>query len=211
MGLEQRSGSGGTYLNVMAGKLVQTVGPDTSGAVKRENKNKKIVYEIHHDTLSGIITDVKIEDSNFGKRFNMTVNDNGQNFYVQIQLQSAYGRSFLMKMKEMNFDENIKIAPYNFEDKDKAGKMVSGITFTQGGDKLPNTWNRESEELPDMKQVVVSGKDTWDDTDRMKFLAGEFTKLKFGAAVVTNTPAAQPVDETKDELKDAMQEDDLPF
>ena len=201
MGLETRQSSG-TYLNIMFGKLVQKVNANTQGAIERENKKGNTVYELYHDKLTGIIADAKIEESEYGARMVLTVNDNGETFFVQFNVDSPNGRSFLFKMNNMDFSTKITIAPYSFEDKDTE-RTVTGISFYQNDDKVMNTWTKDKPgKLPAMEKTTFKGKEVWDDTKRMKFLAKEFSKFDF------STPELVDADEGGSE---EVAEDDLPF
>lgn len=196
MGLETRK-SNGTYLNIMFGKLVQSVNASTEGAVERENKNGKKVYELLHDKLKGVVTDVTIDDSSdYGDQFIFTVKDGSDTFFVKFNVYSAYGRSFLMKMLNIDFDEQVAIAPYSFEDGDKT---ITGITFYQDGEKVENKWTKDNPgKMPELEQKKVKGKMKWNDDKRMEFLLKQFNKLEFAG-------------EPEPEVDAVAEEDDLPF
>jgi hypothetical protein len=66
--------------------------------------------------------------------------------------------------------------PWSMIDSKDATKKVTGITCYQGAKIAPFYTKEDPKGLPEMVQVKVKGKVTWDDTDMMDFLFAEAQK-----------------------------------
>ena len=118
------------YLNIVNGKIAQKVEESTSGARSRKNKNGVEVWEKLYNSVSGTITSLKMDDSQYGKQLKVGLND-GE--LLTIPVASAYFSTFVNKIGNVKLAKEVKIAPYNFE---AEGKKKSGITIYQDGEKV---------------------------------------------------------------------------
>jgi len=133
--LETRSNK--QYFQVYAGAFRTKVREDYPGAIKRENKNNVVVYEREVPGLSGMVENVEIEDSEFGKQIKITLDENaeGKNPVLSFGVESKNGRDVLRKLPGVDFSKEVEISPYRFTPEDKE---ISGISIMQGETKIEN-------------------------------------------------------------------------
>jgi hypothetical protein len=223
-----------TYLNVMKGKLVSKVTPETPGAISRENKNGDTVHEVHDDWISGKIKGIEIRThEEYGKKISLKVIDGEDTDYVEMMMNGGYGKSFLFRMMNIDFNEEVKMVPYEFINED--GRTVSGITFYQNDEKVDSFHTKEEKNgLPDLEQVEYQGKLRWDDTKRMRFFEKVLNEKimprieEAAASFIPNQeplisegtaqglgdvdpPEEKPKKKPKKKVEEPEEEDDLPF
>lgn len=160
------------YYNVTNGKIVKSYGktkPEGIDTKSRINKNGDEVFEQIYDYIEGEIKKCFIEShEDFGDSIKIMISDNEKSAELSIKFDSAYGRSFLFKIPNFEYDKKIKIVPYSFINKE--GKSITGLNIFQGK-KIPNFYTKETPNgLPKLKKVKFNGKDQWDKTDQIEFL-----------------------------------------
>lgn len=138
------------FLNIIAGKFTQRVDETTEGAVKRINSEDRVVYEKYYDGMVGHINDVSLEQGKYGEEVIVKLKPNEETI-VQIQLgmNTDYAKDFLKKLPNINVSEMVTLTPYSFDDSEKKkadGTPVkrTGITITQGGEKLEKKYTPEN-------------------------------------------------------------------
>ena len=142
MGLTKSEKGSKTYLTIINGKFAQKVTADTPNAVARENKNKQLIHELLYDALEGQITGLKMEDSDFGRQLIVEVQSGIDKFNLTIPMESKYFDNFCYKINGINFNDEVKIAPYSFDPNDGKGKKT-GINFYQNGNKIVHYYTQE--------------------------------------------------------------------
>lgn len=187
MGLGNKGGKK-NYLNIKEGKIIMKVG-DT--------------YE-PFDHISGMITNVGTHEGRFGKELHITIQDDADEFLLQVKFDSGYSRGFLMAIKNADLSLPVVLVP-KYEEKDS--KKKSTLFINQNGKGVRWAWVKDNPgDLPPMKQVTLKGEKVWDNTDEMNYLEKmllEEIKPKLSAVV----PAV--VESNGDDAPDS--EDDLPF
>jgi hypothetical protein len=164
-----------TYLSVMFGKVVQKVSKDTEGAIPRENKKGDTVYEKRYKTVSGHITGISTRThEEFGTDVLIQMVDGDEAYQIQIPSASGYGRAFLRRMMNIDYNEPVTLSPYGWTNDDGKEKWSMGIF--QNDEKVEDFfWDSEKKKvingLPELKEVKVNkNKSVWDDSDMMDFL-----------------------------------------
>lgn len=167
MGFEQRSNL--TYITIFGAKLAIRAQPDAPGAIKRTNKQNKVVWEYHYDRYSGFLVSFSTRDGRFGKELTIYVRDDQSDAMAEIQVpySSRYAQQFLATCPNFNIHAPIKFAPYKFQPEDRATPL-SGWSFHQGGKKLEPAFKLD--QMPPLREVMFKGQKQYDDTDRMNFL-----------------------------------------
>lgn len=227
MGLNDPKQTNKTYLNIVSGRLARRYKKhqEVNGkqvTIDREIKNKKgevikTVIERHYESVEGLIVSASIDTSgDFGSRLVFELLDDGDEFTVQIPVESSYGRSILLRIPNIDPEFPVTIYPYSFENKE--GKNQTGITVYQEGcgwekDKVPYKWTKdEPGSLPDWEFAEVAGKKKWNSDKQTNFLCKHFDQWanNIGAIEVENVNenAAEILDEA---AMDDMPVDDLPF
>lgn len=193
------------FLNVMFGKIVESVTKETEGAKERVNKVNQMVYEKHYEFISGKILNIRIEESkDYGDKLMVIMEDMGERYTLQIPVESRYFKSFAMRMPNLKAGQTYCIKPYDFTDNKK--KRVTGLNIYEGmtdtGVKIESAYTKENNN--GMPEFPAQGDDS-----EVKIWSIKVTKflkeviLKFSARFSTakvNEPTVE-----KDE------NDDLPF
>ncbi|MHA2009957.1 MAG: hypothetical protein ACW980_21800 [Promethearchaeota archaeon] len=191
MGLSKSNNRGKIYLNLVGGKIArrhQSHIKDVDGkniTIDRDIFNDKkelvkTVIEEYYDELSGLLQDAKLDTTgDYGSRLILELIDEGELFSIQIPVNTSYGRSFLMRVPNIDSSVELTIKPYSFEDKEK-GKKISGINIFQSGcgwenNKVPNKWSKDNPgDLPSWEKEMVAGKVTWNSNKQLNYLVAEF-------------------------------------
>ena len=134
----------GVFFNILAdGKFHQTVDEGTESAVLREGETKEgekySKWEKLFESLSGKIKSVEFFDGNYGKNIIVNMEDEEGEFGISVSTSSNFGEDLMKKLPNIKLLEEVKFAPYSFED-DK-GKTKKGITVTQNGEKVQSYYH----------------------------------------------------------------------
>jgi len=206
MGLENDSHTGKTFLQIVAGKIAQRSAEGVQGAVSRENKNKVVVWELHHDFLSGKIKELKIENKTFAsgktKQLEIAMEDGGKNFTLTIPVDSKYFDQFCAKIGNANLDKKLEIKPYSFIPKGEA-KKKSGLNIYQDDKKMDYFFSKEN-----AKGKPFPPEDRMDEEDYKVF---KIQERKFYCDYINGMTTPKP---TTADVKSTLvptPDDDLPF
>jgi hypothetical protein len=159
-----------TYLGIMGGKIVQKVPEGTDGAVQRINKSGVTVHEVRYDFVGGILREIGVSNnSEYGSQWLFTLQDGTETYCLQVSENSRALTSLLFALPNCDLKKPIAVYPYDFTDAE--GKNRSGVTLKQDDKKIAWFFTRENPQgLPELQQVTLDGKETWDSSERMKFL-----------------------------------------
>jgi predicted DNA-binding transcriptional regulator AlpA len=196
------SNSSSAYYNISNGKICQSFKAMVEGATERTTQTGKIVFEKFFDYIDGLITNIETRENEFGKQWVVTLLDQetGLSQSLQFNYSSGYAAAFLKALPNVDLSKKVKITPKLTIEGDK---KKTTVFINQGGHACKWFYTKDNPNgLPELKQVKIKGKLTWDDSDVMEFLENMVKndikpKLK-GSAV------AAPVD------TDAIEED-APF
>ena len=157
------------YYTISDGKICRQHREPVEGSKERVNKNGKTVHETFYKALKGRITDIKEKDGDFGKQWIITLQDeSGVNEVLQFQYSSGYANGFLRALPNVDFSLDVLIAPNM---KIEGEKKKTTIFLTQNGKALPWYYTKDKPNgIPDLKQIKVKGKLTYDDSEIMEFL-----------------------------------------
>lgn len=157
------------YLTISNGKLCRRVLQPTKTSVTRTNKAGKIVHEEFYKGWKGRITGIAVrEHKEFGKFWNVIITDEAGDAIIQMNYSSGYSSAFLKTLPNIDLKSDIVFTPNMKEEGDK---KKTTVFITQHGQ--PVKWFYTKDEpngLPQLKQVKVKGKITWDDSDCSEFL-----------------------------------------
>ncbi len=202
---------GGNYFTILNGKFCVRVDEKTPGAVARVNKLGKTVHEIFHDSFTGKLVDIRVRDGEYGKSWNFDFRDGEQLFTLQLSYSNSSAVNLLKMLPNADLSQEMKVQPsLKVED----GKNKTSIFVTQNGVNLKHAFTREHPNgLPDLKKVVVSGNEVWDDTERLAFLAAMVERdimpklpkrsAAAGPMAIADAPIAYPTEDINPE--------DIPF
>lgn len=183
-----------TYLSIVGGNLSQKVNEGTPGAVRREyelkNGTKGIKYEIIHQGWHGMIRSIYAKEGEFGEVLNVVFDD----AVISIPTNSRYFSDFAKKIMSADLDQEVFIAPFDFETDE--GKRMTGVSVIQNGIKLKNFyWDEEAKKPIKMFPVPEGDTRTYNSDDWRvyfiqvkRFLLSQLSTLTFS----NKTPEEQP-------------------
>ena len=210
MGFKTRS-TNTSYWNVKMGGIVRTVRADTAGAVPRTNKNGDTVYEIVQKEWEGLLSDISIQEGKFGPQVVLNFVEDGHNTQISMNPYSNYGRTFLMKLPNMNLEEKFTISPYEFTP-ENSDRVRTGVSIFQNGEKIMPYWTQENPgKKPDWEETTVKGKKVMNNDKEIEYLLG-VAQEQFIDKFESKMPATDNVPvETVTEDTFVEEEDDMPF
>jgi len=190
------------YLSVADGNLVRSYKEANANTTQRVTKTGKLVHEERFKDLTALLVGAETKENDFGKQWCLKFQDGEETYIVNMPYSSRYAASFLKALPNIDLAKNVKFMPWSMNDKNDATKKVTGITMYQndgnGMVKVAPAFTKDKPNgLPEMKQIKVKGKVTWDDSDMCEFLEA---KAKECFAKI----AAAPInDENSEDLEDA--------
>jgi hypothetical protein len=171
MALNSTGGSNTIFLSISDGALTRTFKEANQNTRERVTKTGRLVHEQHFRDVEGLITGLETRENDYGKQWWLSLEDGDEKYIITMPYSSRYASSFLKALPNLDKSKNVKIMPWSMTDKQDASKKVTGVTMYQDGIKvLPAYTKDEPNGLPQMKQVKIKGKITWDDSDMMEFL-----------------------------------------
>lgn len=193
MGAIQESNA--IFLTISNGKICKKVQKKTAISVERVNKNGVTVQEEYYKGWKGLITAIAVrEHKDFGKFWNVTLTDDQGDAILQMNYSSGYANAFLKTLPNIDLSSDVVITP-NL--KMEGDKKKTTLFITQHGVPIKWAFTKDNPNgIPELKQVKVKGKMTWDDSDLMEFLEKMVMteivpKLPKGGAVVSATEAPE--------------------
>lgn len=189
------------------GTLRLSVPKGTEGAVYREYETsdgkKGSKWELIFKSLCGRITNLQMFDGDYGKNLLVTLAYTGGEDTISFNTTTPFGENFMKKLPNINLDEFVTIAPYNFTD--DSGKVRKGVTVTQGDVKLSNYFYNPEEKknlhgYPEPEgDTSMYDKDDWKIyfTQCRKFLVKNVEEkfLPAYAHMITDTSVDYPTEE----------------
>ena len=153
------------YFTVSDGQFVKRVKEPTEASQSRVNKNGVTVHEERYKALTGTIVSAEIRESDYGKDWSFKMVHEEGAYVIQMPYGSRYATDLAKRFRNIRQGEAVRLMPWSLID-DKTGKKRSGLAVYQGGQKLEPFFTKDSaEQLPQLKQVKVSGKMVWDSTE----------------------------------------------
>lgn len=130
MSREEKATSLKQYYQVFDGTFRTKVDENHPEALKRINKNDKVVFEKEVRALFGYIQNVYFEQSDFGQmlKIELDENEDGKIPVLSFGVESKDGRDVLRKLPGIDFAKEVRIMPYKFKPEDKE---IAGISITQ--------------------------------------------------------------------------------
>ena len=163
-----QSNSAVVYLTISDGKICRRVQSPTSTSKQRTTKDGRIVNEEHYNGWMGKITNIQTRESDYGKEWNVTIDDGTIPAQLQFKYSSGYASSFLKALPNVNFDVPVTLTPKITIDGEK---KRTTLFINQDGKAVKWYYTKDNPNgCPGLKQIKVKGQTTWDDSDMMEFL-----------------------------------------
>jgi hypothetical protein len=201
-----------TYFSVAEGKVRVRLKEATDGSVARQNKKGEIVHEFVYDEFTGRITSIGKDEAPFGTQWRIDFEDSGEAYTLNMMYDSSTAQKMLnvLLAPELDIAKPVTLRPYNFTN-DK-GKQIVGVSVLQKGTKIGPAFGTHAypidgrPEMPELEVVKFKGKDQYDSTKRLEFLADQVaTRLQ--PKFATSAPVAVESVPTTNDGGD----DELPF
>lgn len=124
------------FYQVVEGEFRTRVPEGTEGAIVRKlqkgpNAGRE-VWEVPHKALIGTIESVGIDDGEYGKQLQVTLDteNDGKHPVLSFGTESKDGRDLMKKLPSVDFSKEVRIMPYRFVPDDRDTE-ISGISITQ--------------------------------------------------------------------------------
>lgn len=151
------------FFSVLAdGKFHHGVEEGTEGAVLRKwelkDGTKGQKWEITAQDIAGKISNLSISEGDYGDQLHIAFageKEGDRTVVVSLSLSSNFAEDFLKKLPNINIDEEVKLAPYAFEDENK--KLKKGITVYQGKEKIKGAYHEMKKVGKTEKLVTKNG------------------------------------------------------
>lgn len=129
------------FVSILAdGKLHKNSTQENKDAIKREYETsdglKGEKWELIYTELTGIITEVKFYEGNYGKLIQLVFLDGEEEITLSVNVNTSFGEDIMKKIPAIDLKLPVKIVPYSFED--EKDKKRRGVTFYQNEKKVAN-------------------------------------------------------------------------
>ena len=156
------------YLTISDGKICRRVQSPTASSIQRTTKDGRVVNEEHFNGWMGKITNIVTRESDYGKEWNVTINDGVETAILSFKYSSGYAASFLKALPNVNLSDNVTLTPKATE---VDGKKRTTLFLNQNGTAVKWAYTKDNMNgCPGLKQIKVKGVNTWDDSEMMEFL-----------------------------------------
>lgn len=163
------------YLTISDGKICRRVPSPTATSKERINKEGRQVHEEHYNGWSGKIVGIETRESDYGKDWQVKVQDDDGIAILSFKYSSGYASSFLKALPNIDMSKDVTLSPKVTIEGEKKRTI---LFINQDGKAIKWFYTRETPNgIPQMKQIKVKGVSTWDDSEMMEFLEG-MVKLK---------------------------------
>jgi predicted DNA-binding transcriptional regulator AlpA len=180
------------YLTIADGKICRRVQTKTPDAVERLTKDNKLVFEEFYKGWRGTITDIKTRENDYGKNWMIYLTDEFGDYILQLPYSSGYSASFLKALPNLDPSQPVTITPSL---KIEGDKKRTSLFLNQNGVALKWAYTKDNPNgLPQLMQIKVKGKTTWDDSDIMEFLEN-MVNNEFLPKLNGNNPIENETDE----------------
>lgn len=157
------------YFNIFNGKICRKVPLGTEGSIERVNKLGNTVSEVFYDSFTGLLVNIRLQpDGGYGKQWAFDFKTEGGSICtLQLGVSNGFATALIKVLPNIDLDKVITITPnigeYN-------GKQTSTLFVNQDGKALKHAFTREvPNSMPDLEKKIISGKEVWDDTERLNF------------------------------------------
>lgn len=156
------------YLTIADGKICRRLQTKTPDAIERVTKEGKLVYEEFYKGWKGKITNIKTRENDYGKSWMIELTDEFGVYFLQMPYSSGYSASFLKALPNVDLTKDVTLTPkLTIEGEKKRSTMF----ISQDGTGIKWAYTKDNPNgIPELKQIKVKGKTTWDDSDIMEFL-----------------------------------------
>lgn len=164
-----------THVTIFDGKFEVRVKADTPNSVSRVNKDGDTIHALIYKGVSGIITDIKKEISEYkGKKFSsmkIFLQDGEDMQVLSLPYNSGTTSAFYHMIENVDLSKPVVFSASKDKEKDKTSLFMSQDKENVKW-KYTKAWGEANPHLPQKpqwKQVTVKGELVWDNTDEVLF------------------------------------------
>ena len=167
MGLENRNQN--KFITIFNGKFCIRVPQGTPDSVERVNKLGNTVHELYYDSFTGILQNIRITDSTYGKSWNFDfIDDSGEQYSLQLSYSNNFATQFLKMLPNIDLSKEFKLSPST---KVEDGKTKSSLFINQNGQTIKHAFTKDNPNgIPQLEKKIIKGNEVWDDTEILAFL-----------------------------------------
>ena len=170
MGALGNSGDGRIFLNTFKGKFTQRANEQTTGAVKRTNKNNVEVWEMQFNTIEDcFLQKIEKHDSkDFGFQWNIYLSHakSDETFKLSLPYSGRMTMGLFLRLPNIDISKGMTFVLHYFEKDNK-----SALVIHQFGSKVEMFWTKDNPgDLPQLEETMRDGKNAWDPAKRMAYL-----------------------------------------
>jgi len=168
--------SANVYLTISDGRICRRVQSPTQFSKERINKEGRQVHEEHYNGWSGKIVGIETRESEYGKDWQVKMQDEDGIAILSFKYSSGYASSFLKALPNVDLSKDVTLSP---NVKVEGEKKRTTLFIKQDGQPIKWHYTKDNPNgIPPMKQIKVKGVSTWDDSEMMEFLE-DMVKAKF--------------------------------
>ena len=163
------------FLTITDGRICRRVTSPTTTSIERVNKVGNTVHEEYYQGWEGIITAITTKESEYGKNWEVTLQDDDTTAILSMGYSSGYSAAFLKTLPNVDLSKPVTLSPKLTMNGDKKKAIMF---VNQNGSAIKWAFTRDNPNgIPELKKIKVKGKDTWDDSDMMEFLENMVKEL----------------------------------
>jgi hypothetical protein len=164
------------YLTISDGRICRRVSSPTQTSKERiSEKSGKVYHEEFYKGWSGRITNVTTRDSDYGKEWQIAIQDENGTAILSFKYSSGYASSFLKALPNVDLTKDVVITPNVTTVGDK---KRTTIFMNQEGQPVKWYYTKDNPNgCPSMEKIKVKGAEVWDDSKMMEYLENKTAAL----------------------------------
>lgn len=170
MGALGNSGDGRIFINTFQGNFTTRANSETEGAVKRTNKNNKLVYENHFNIMKDVLIQEfeKRASEEYGDSWNIKLAHakSDETYTLTLPYSGRLTMGVFFRLPNLDINKPMNLRLFWFADEEKAALVIY-----QNDQKVEAFWTKDNKgDMPELEQVTVNNKPVWDSSKRMVFI-----------------------------------------
>lgn len=170
-----QNGARSKYYKVFDNKFALEVDENTVGAVKRTNKEGRVVYETFCDWIAGHLIDIeRREHPKFGDSYNFTFSTDEDNIVLQAGIKSTVGATLVKVLPNVDFSKPMKLVLSTSKRDDGSDSLSLFVNQenAEGKEEIVKWFytNSDPKGMPPIGEAIVDGKPIPDHFARNTFL-----------------------------------------
>lgn len=170
MGALGNEGDGRLFLNTFKGKFTQRANEQTTGAVKRTNKNNIDIWELQFNSIADcFLQKIEKHDSkDYGFQWNIYLAHakSAETFKLSLPYSGRMTMGLFLRLPKIDISKEMSFVLHYFPTDNK-----SALVIHQFGAKVEMFWTKDNPgDLPQLEETMKDGKPAWDSSKRMAYL-----------------------------------------